>query len=227
MTNFYDYWLKLNKWNSEQAALLCNGRDPRIDKNRVTFPIENDDFSGVKPGTWQWETLEDYFVFEVDDWLIYVEDRPGLPKEASPLDFLYRAIHKGIKMPKEMRAMYDAHIESIPLRSTCFQIKNVRSRHKETTDKAEVQDFKVESNEDQSKASVNRVNQDETTGKYPWCQFARSKGKEILEQHPLFSKQQIANKVRHIMEEEGIAGRGGKVPSAETIRRHALAGLRT
>ena len=105
MSSFYDYWLKQSKWNSKQAALLFNDKDPRIDKDQIKFPVENDDFSGAKQGTWQWETIEDYFLFETADWEKYRGDWPEdpyfwfhSPKEASPLAFIYVAFDIGIKM---------------------------------------------------------------------------------------------------------------------------------
>ena len=106
MTNFYHYWFKRGKWNSEQAALLFKGKDPRIDKNRVTFPVENDDFSGVKPGTWQWEALEYYFLFETGDWVGCFGGGTGSPKEASPFEFLDMAMHRGINIPKDAKCAY-------------------------------------------------------------------------------------------------------------------------
>ncbi len=123
MTNFYDYWLKLSKWNSEQAALLFNGKDPRIDKNRVTFPTENDDFSGVKPGTWQWEALEYYFLFEAGDWEGCIGGGTGSPKEASPFEFIHMAMQRGINIPKELYEAYGEHIRNIPpISSTSFSV---------------------------------------------------------------------------------------------------------
>ena len=78
-----------------------------------------------------------------------------------------------------------------------------------------------------SDSSTNRVDQNETIWKYSWCEFAWNEGKKILIEKPNFSIPQIADRVAQSMEQEGIKGRGGKVLSAETIRRHALTGIKS
>ena len=156
MRNFYNYWVKRSKWNSEQAALLFNSKDPRIDKNRVTFPIENDDFSGVTPGTWQWEALEDYFVFETGDWEGYSGGGPGSPKEASPIELIRMAMQSGIKIPKELYDTFGEHSRNnrTVIRSTSFPVM-AWSGPIRTADKVDPQDSKFDSNEDLSKDKDN------------------------------------------------------------------------
>ena len=66
----------------------------------------------------------------------------------------------------------------------------------------------------------------ETSSTTPnWHVHARKWGIEISKHNPRLSFLQIAEKVRTKMEEENIRGRGGRIPSVETIRRHALTGM--
>jgi hypothetical protein len=66
-----------------------------------------------------------------------------------------------------------------------------------------------------------------------WKLEARKIGKKIFHEKPNFSVEQIASKTREEMlarknkGEPGMTGRSGKVPSAETIKRHALIGIKT
>jgi len=104
MTDFYDYWFKLDKTNSEQAAFVFNRKDPRLYDKRINFPAKENDFSRVKPNTWQWDVLETYYIFETADWGKYIDDDPYLwfrsPKEASPSQFYSLALDKGIPIPE-------------------------------------------------------------------------------------------------------------------------------
>jgi hypothetical protein len=71
-----------------------------------------------------------------------------------------------------------------------------------------------------------------TKSKYPWILAARKIGKSIYTKNRLLSIEQIADKTHTEMTarmsegEEGMTGRGGKVPSSGTIKRHALGGLK-
>ena len=66
-----------------------------------------------------------------------------------------------------------------------------------------------------------------------WHANAWKIGKEVLKKHPKFSVEQIAAEVhtemtrRHKAGENGMTGRGDKVPSADTIKRHALTGIKS
>ena len=65
---------------------------------------------------------------------------------------------------------------------------------------------------------------------YPWVPAARQIGVELARKHPHFSREQIAKKVHAEMtrlHEAGhpeVLGRSKRVPSAGTIKRHALNG---
>ncbi len=60
-----------------------------------------------------------------------------------------------------------------------------------------------------------------------WKLFARKIGLNIYEKTPHLSIEQIAQKTHEIMKTRNITGRGGRVPSASTIKRHGLNGLKT
>lgn len=66
-----------------------------------------------------------------------------------------------------------------------------------------------------------------------WIRTAQSIAAEIHKDKPLFSVFQIAEKTHNEMTrrknagESGMTGRGGRVPSADTIKRHALTGIKT
>lgn len=66
-----------------------------------------------------------------------------------------------------------------------------------------------------------------------WKTTASTLGEKILQDKPLLSLEQISNQVHKIMlekhqqGEQGVTGRGNRVPAAETIMRHGLKGLKT
>jgi len=108
MTDFYYYWLTLGKSNSEQAAFIFNCKDPRLYDTKIKFPVKNNDFSGVKPNTWQWDVLETYFIFEsavTADWEKCFDIEADYyfwfrhPRETSPSHFYSLAQDKGISIP--------------------------------------------------------------------------------------------------------------------------------
>ncbi|MES2104817.1 MAG: hypothetical protein V4634_12410 [Pseudomonadota bacterium] len=68
--------------------------------------------------------------------------------------------------------------------------------------------------------------------KYPWIDAATRIGREVRDSTPSLTVDKIAEKVhqkmvaRHASGATGMAGRGGKVPSAGSIKRHALKGIK-
>jgi hypothetical protein len=66
-----------------------------------------------------------------------------------------------------------------------------------------------------------------------WKSRVRDLGMSILKAHPKLSVDQIAAKVHEKMVdakkagESNVTGRGGKVPSAGTVKRHALKGIKS
>jgi hypothetical protein len=66
-----------------------------------------------------------------------------------------------------------------------------------------------------------------------WRANARKIGEKIRNKNPSLNIEQIAEKTRKEMIERntkgelGMSGRGNKVPSAETIKRHALIGIKS
>lgn len=66
-----------------------------------------------------------------------------------------------------------------------------------------------------------------------WKENAKQIGKRIYKEKPLFSVDKIAEKTHKEMTarkangESGMTGRGGKVPLADTIKRHALTGIKS
>ncbi len=71
------------------------------------------------------------------------------------------------------------------------------------------------------------------TDVYNWQVKAREIGEIIYKAKPTLSIEQIAIQIQKEMVlrkangEDGISGRGGKVPSADTIKRHALIGIKS
>ncbi len=72
-----------------------------------------------------------------------------------------------------------------------------------------------------------------TTSQAPWKTRARQIAKEILKNNPSLSVDKLAEKTnaemvdRNKRGEEGMTGRGNKVPAADTIKRHALTGIKS
>jgi hypothetical protein len=66
-----------------------------------------------------------------------------------------------------------------------------------------------------------------------WKNNAWNIGKDELKKYPNFSVEQISKEVlkemikRDAAGEKGMSGRGGKIPAADTIKRHALKGIKT
>lgn len=66
-----------------------------------------------------------------------------------------------------------------------------------------------------------------------WKESARQIGKNIYSKSPKLTVDKIAEKTHaemtrlHKIGESGMTGRGDKVPSAETIKRHALTGIKS
>lgn len=58
-----------------------------------------------------------------------------------------------------------------------------------------------------------------------WKSWVRDLGIKFKNQYTRLSQKQIAERIRKQMEIEGISGRGGRIPSAETIVRDALTGI--
>lgn len=65
-----------------------------------------------------------------------------------------------------------------------------------------------------------------------WIPAAQQFGIQVSRKHPHLSLDQIATKVHDLMKKEtqdgkaGMTGKGGRVPSAASIRRHALKGIK-
>ena len=120
MTDFFDHYLKRGKWDSKQAALIFNRKDPRLHEKKIVFPADDNDYSRVKPDTWQWKALDYYYIFETagrSDW-----ERCGADlsspyfwfhtyKEASPSVFITLAQDKLLEIPEELLKI---HGEKIP-----------------------------------------------------------------------------------------------------------------
>lgn len=66
-----------------------------------------------------------------------------------------------------------------------------------------------------------------------WVTRAKEIGVQLFKKFPKLSLEQIADKVhkemdkRHRSGESGMTGRGGRIPSAGSIKRHALTGIKT
>ena len=60
-----------------------------------------------------------------------------------------------------------------------------------------------------------------------WRVLARKIGIKIHKENPRLSLDQIAKKTHEQLVSQNITGRGNKVPSASTIRRHALIGIKS
>ena len=69
-------------------------------------------------------------------------------------------------------------------------------------------------------------------GDNDWKATARQIGQEILIKYPILTVDKVAEKThkemtaRNSKGELGMTGRGGRVPSADTIKRHALTGIK-
>ena len=106
MKDLFDYWIDIGKWNSQQAALICNSKDPRHCKRPIKFPPgDSNDYTGFKLNTWQQEVLENYYVFENADWRKYIDEMSDFyfyfrhPKEAWYGHFLDITVNKKLKLP--------------------------------------------------------------------------------------------------------------------------------
>jgi len=111
VTEFYDHFLKRGKWDSRQAALIFNGKDPRLYERKISFPAKDNDYSRVKLNTWQWKAIDYYHIFETaeqSDW-----ERCGADvsnpnfwfhtyKTASPRVFITLAKDKQLELPSEL-----------------------------------------------------------------------------------------------------------------------------
>jgi len=60
----------------------------------------------------------------------------------------------------------------------------------------------------------------------PWIQKARDAAQEFHRAKPKLTKETISNLLHDKLKKDGVVGRGGKVPSPETIRKSALAGMK-
>lgn len=63
------------------------------------------------------------------------------------------------------------------------------------------------------------------TASIPWVNQARSKGIELKKANPQWTQNKLAKEVRQFLINEGIMGKGMNVPTADTIKRHALQNL--
>ena len=115
MNDFYDSWFKRGKSNSEEAAFIFNCKDPRLDNSKFKFPAKDNDYSGVKPDTWEWEVLETYYIFEsavTADWEQCFDIEADFnfwfrhPKKTSPSHFYCLALNKGIQIPVPLKDAY-------------------------------------------------------------------------------------------------------------------------
>jgi hypothetical protein len=60
-----------------------------------------------------------------------------------------------------------------------------------------------------------------------WVIYAIEKGRDVYNEHPKWSNEQIAKKVHEFMVKDNITGRGDRVPSIESISRRGLVGVKT
>ena len=74
MTDFYDFWFRLDKWNSDQAAFIFNGADPNIFGERVKFSINVEENYKVHSAEWQRKIFQDYYIIENADWGKYIDE---------------------------------------------------------------------------------------------------------------------------------------------------------
>jgi hypothetical protein len=72
-----------------------------------------------------------------------------------------------------------------------------------------------------------------TTNTDTWVASARRIGQKIHNQNPKLNMEKVAQKTYDVMvennvkREPGMTGRGGRVPTAATIKRHALTGIKS
>lgn len=96
-----------------------------------------------------------------------------------------------------------------------------RKRRKQAREPALQVDAKLPAESEEAKSA--------TSGESGWIQDARNIALELLEKNPNFRKlnlEQIGAKVRVEMINQGIVGRGGRIPDSQTIKRHALKGIK-
>lgn len=86
--------------------------------------------------------------------------------------------------------------------------------------------------ETQNLQPTSTVDEDDSQGRYPWATAARAIAEELL---PRYGHQNLLQIAEHVEKEmklrkekgaKGLTGRGDRVPSADTIKRHALNGLK-
>ncbi len=85
---------------------------------------------------------------------------------------------------------------------------------------------KIESIEHPEKNKKNKANLVVDPDKFDWKFYARELGVKIFNENSRLSIEQISKKIHKIFLNEKITGRGDRVPSAETIKRHALSKIK-
>ena len=173
MENFYDYWLKLGKWTSEQAAFIFQDIDPSQNSGKVKFTIRAEDNFKVHKKEWQRKVYQTYSIFETasqSDWagcIVELEEsyafslfnwRP--PKEASPGVFFYLAEMKGVKIPEKIREAYFNHLKNIDeVKYSRAMVRALKSYKHQATKKSKADSESVdgdELSETESKSADNK-----------------------------------------------------------------------
>jgi hypothetical protein len=120
--DFFGYWLNRGNWDSKNAALILNCKDPRVWEKKIAFPSDINDFSRVKPDTWQWKVIEYYSIFESTtsaDWEKHGADidHPYFwfrtYKEARPRVFISLALDKRLEIPDELLRIQEEKISHV------------------------------------------------------------------------------------------------------------------
>ena len=122
MKDIYEFWLKIGRWNTEQAALLFNGMDPSKRGRFVKFPQNIADGHRLNNKEWMREVYRTFAVLEFadnSDWRKFVDISSyddfyfNRPKKASPSAFISLASYKGIRIPDELNDAYLKQLNSI------------------------------------------------------------------------------------------------------------------
>lgn len=219
MTDFFDYWLKFDKWSYKQTALIFNGHDPIADESEIDFSLNSNELDRSCKKEWHKDVMRSYILLHNINCSLYW---PGGSNKWSiaVIQLLAMAKEKDIELP-------DGLVEKLIKKPKLYKYySNTVESETTSTERPISEEHLSTEKSNSSDESVTPIKLDPQHKNQMWREPARQIGIEMVEQYPQLSVEQISHKVHQIMKDREIVGRGGRVPSTETIRRHALSKLK-